>query len=58
MDWLTHLIHAFVWFGAILVIFAIIGFIATIRWIAGLFRRGEAAAEGAARSMGDSLHRR
>lgn len=41
----VHLAHAAVWVMAIFLLFAVIGFIATVRWILNLFRRGEAAVE-------------
>ncbi|HXW51066.1 MAG TPA: hypothetical protein VEJ41_03665 [Candidatus Acidoferrales bacterium] len=58
MDWLVHLMHAAAWTGVVILVFAIIGFIATIRWILGLFGRGEQAVEGAARQVGDAIERR
>lgn len=41
----VHLAHAAIWVMVIFLLFAFIGFIATIRWIINLFRRGEAAVE-------------
>jgi hypothetical protein len=58
VDWLGHLVHAAAWTGAVILVFAVIGFIATIRWIVGLFSRGERAVESAAQQVGDTLHRR
>jgi hypothetical protein len=58
MDWLSHLVHAAAWTGAVIIVFAVIGVIATIRWIAGLFTRGKQAVASAAQQVGDSLHRR
>ena len=57
MEWLVHLMHAAAWTGAIILVFAIIGVIATIRWIVGLFWRGEQAVAGAVKNVGDSMHR-
>lgn len=57
MEWLVHLLHAAAWAGAIILLFAIIGFIATIRWIVGLFTRGEQAVEGAVKNVGDSMRK-
>ena len=57
MEWLVHLMQAAAWTGAIIVVFAIIGVIATIRWIVGLFWRGEQAVAGEVKSIGDSMRR-
>jgi len=57
LDWLSHLVHAAAWIGALILLFAIIGFVATLRWIFSLFSRGEQAVEGAAHRMGDSLRK-
>ena len=45
------------WIFAIVFIFAIIGVIATIRWIVGLVTRTERAVEGGVQSVSDRLHR-
>ncbi len=57
-QFLAHLVHAAAWFFGLVFLFAIIGVIATIRWIAGLFRRGEQAVEGAAREVGSRIQKR
>lgn len=57
MEWLIHLLHAAAWIGAIILLFAVIGVIATIRWIVGLFWRSEQAVAGEVKSIGDSMHR-
>jgi hypothetical protein len=56
-QFVTHLVHAAAWFFGFVFLFAIIGFIATIRWIASMFRRGEEAVEGAASEVGSRLRR-
>lgn len=58
MDWLSHLIHAAAWIGGLIILFAVIGVIATFRWIFGLFGRGERAIEGAVHHVGDNLQKR
>lgn len=58
MDFLTHLLHGAAWLGGIIVLFAIIGFFATIRWIARLFTSAERAVEGGVKSAGDMIHRK
>jgi hypothetical protein len=58
MDILTNIAHAAAWVIGLLLLFAIIGFIATIRWIIGLFVRGEQAVESGVRSVGDTLSKR
>lgn len=40
-----HMAHAAAWTLLVIFIFAFIGFIAVIRWIVNIFRRGEAAVE-------------
>jgi hypothetical protein len=58
MDFFTHLLHGAAWFGGIIVVFAIIGFFATIRWIARLFTSAGRAVEGGVKSAGDMIHRK
>jgi hypothetical protein len=48
---LVHIAATAAWFFVIVFIFALIGVVATIRWIAGLFRRGEAAVESCVQSI-------
>ena len=55
MDFLTHLLHGAAWLAGVIVLFAIIGFFATIRWIARLFTSAERAVEGGVKSAGDML---
>lgn len=58
MDILTNIAHAAAWVLGLLLLFAIIGVIATIRWIIGLFWRGEQAVESGVHSVQDSLTKR
>jgi hypothetical protein len=48
---LVHIAATAAWFFVIVFIFALIGVLATIRWIVGLFRRGEAAVESGVQSI-------
>jgi len=57
MDILTGLAHAAAWVLGLTLLFAIIGVIATIRWIIGLLWRGEQAVATGVREVGDSMHR-
>lgn len=43
-----HLLHFAAWAFLIIFILAFVGLIAIVRWIVGLFRRGEAAVESGA----------
>ncbi len=45
------------WIFGIVFLFAIIGVIATIRWIVNTLRRGEQAVESGVRGVEDKLHR-
>lgn len=57
MEFLTAFAHAAAWVIGLTLLFAIIGFIATIRWIIGLFWKGEQAVSSEAKQIGDSFHR-
>lgn len=57
-DFFVHLAQGAAWFLGIITLFAIIGFIATIRWIAGLFTSAERAVEGGVKSASDMLNRK
>ena len=46
-----NLLHAAAWTFAFIFLFALIGVIATIRWIANLFMRGERAVESGVQSV-------
>lgn len=54
---LLHLVHVAVWFFVIVFILAVIGLIAIIRWIIGLFRRTEAAVESGVERVEGTFHR-
>ena len=51
MEILTNIAHAAAWVIGLLLLFAIIGFVATIRWIIGLFSQGEKAVESGVQSL-------
>jgi hypothetical protein len=55
MEWVVNLAHSFAWVLGIIFVFAIIGFIATIRWIIGIVTGAEQAvvqgAEGVERKI-------
>lgn len=52
---LVHFAHAAAWAFLIVFIFAIIGFVATIRWIASLFQKTELAVDSGVRSVEDKI---
>ena len=52
-----HLAHIAAWFFVVIFILALIGLIAIIRWIVGLFRRTETAVESGVQRVGDTFHR-
>jgi len=52
-----HLLHFAAWAFLIIFILAFIGLIAIIRWIIGLFRRGEAAVESGVQSVEHTFRR-
>jgi len=52
---LIHLAEGAAWVFVVGVIFAIIGVIATIRWIIGLVTAGERAVEGGVKSVENKL---
>lgn len=43
---LVHLAHFALWAFVIIFLLALVGLIAIVRWIVGLFRKGESAVEG------------
>ena len=51
MDWLASFAHAAEWVVGLTLLFAIIGVIATVRWIIGLFMKGEQAVESGVQSV-------
>jgi hypothetical protein len=56
-SFLVHLMHAAAWTSIVIVILAIIGLIAIIRWFIGLFRRGEAAVHSGVDSVEGTFRR-
>lgn len=48
---LVHIAETAAWFFVVVFIFAIVGVIATIRWIIGLVTRGEQAVESGVDSI-------
>lgn len=57
MEFLTAFAHAAAWVLGLTLLFAIIGFIATIRWIVGLFWKGEQAVASGVKQVEDSIHK-
>jgi len=58
MDIVTNIAHAAAWVIGLLLLFAVIGVIATIRWIVGLFWQGEKAVESGVHQISDSITKR
>lgn len=58
MDILTNIAHAAAWVIGLLLLFAVIGVVATIRWIIGLFWRGEQAVSTGVHRVEDSFTKR
>lgn len=50
-QFVMNLLHAAAWTFGIIFLFAIIGFVATIRWIISLFIKGEQAVESGVQSV-------
>jgi hypothetical protein len=57
-QFVTNLLHAAAWTFGLIFLFAIIGIIATIRWIIGLFVKGEQEVEAGARDVGRMVTRK
>jgi hypothetical protein len=57
-DFVIHLLHAAAWTFGIIFLFAIIGLFATIRWIVGLFLKGERAVEAGVQDVERAVTRR
>jgi hypothetical protein len=55
---LGHLIHFALWAFFVIFAFAVIGIIATIRWIAGLITRTETAVGSSIQRADDAIHHR
>jgi len=54
----VHIAEDAAWFVVVVILFAIIGVIATVRWIIGLVTKTEHAVESGVRSVEDSLTHR
>ena len=57
-QFVLNLVHAAAWTFGIIFLFAIIGVIAVIRWIVGLFIRGEHAVEAGVQSVEHMVQRK
>jgi hypothetical protein len=53
----VHLAEDAAWLMVVIVVFAVIGVIATIRWIVGLFNAGERAVESGVKNVEDKFTR-
>ena len=58
MDLLEKFAHAAEWIIGLTMLFAIIGVVATIRWIVNLFLRGERAVESGVQSVESMVARK
>jgi hypothetical protein len=58
MDFLTHLLHTAIWVFGIIFVFALIGLVATIKWIIGLFTGAEHAVTSGVESVERGIERR
>lgn len=56
-QWAIHMAHVAVWFFIIIFILALIGLIAIVRWIIGLFMRGERAVQSGVENVESSFKR-
>ncbi len=54
----ANLLHAAAWVFGFIFLFAIIGLIATVRWIIGLFMRGEQAVASGVQSVEHMVQRK
>ena len=52
-----HLLHFAAWAFFIIFLLAFIGLIAIVRWVVGLFRRGEAAVESGVERVENTFRR-
>ena len=52
---LVHLAETAAWVFFVVFLFAVIGVVATVRWIINMVWRGEQAVESGVRSVGDKL---
>ena len=58
MEWVVNLAHSFAWVLFIIIIFAVIGFIATIRWIIDLVTGAEKAVVSGVEGVERSIQRK
>jgi hypothetical protein len=58
MEWVVNLAHSFAWVLFIIFVFAIIGFIATIRWIVGIVTGAEQAVVSGVEGVEHKIERR
>jgi hypothetical protein len=58
MEWVVNLAHSFAWVLFIIFIFAVIGFIATIRWIIGIVTGAERAVVSGVEGVEHKIERR
>ncbi len=56
-EFLGHLIHFALWAFFVIFAFAVVGVVATVRWIVSLVTRTEAAVGSGIQSAEDVLHR-
>lgn len=56
-QWAIHMAHVAIWFFIIIFILALIGLIAIVRWIIGLFMRGERAVQSGVENVESSFKR-
>lgn len=57
-QFVLNLVHAAAWTFGIIFLFAIIGVIAVIRWLVGLFMTGERAVEAGVQSVEHMVQRK
>ena len=58
MDWVVNLAHSFAWVLFIIFLFAVIGFIATIRWIVSIVTGAERAVVSGVENVERSVERK
>jgi hypothetical protein len=55
---MIHLAETAAWLFVVMIVFAIIGVIATVRWIVNMLTAGERAVESGVHSVGDKFTHR
>lgn len=55
-QFIINMLHAAAWLFGFIFLFALIGVVATIRWIMGLFMRGERAVAGGVSNVEQRFH--